>query len=114
MKHAYGNFIAIHKEGEHENKIVHKMRMIGQTYTLLESSKTSITNLTDWIRKQLTNANVKEVAWIPNKEMIVDTSTYKSVKSEIIMLIISDGKLAVLKRTSRAQFVIHNVCMTSL
>ena len=103
----YGNFVALCKEGKHDDEANYQTRMAKEIYTLHDSSEKSTHHLIAWIKDQMKDAIVEEVTWIPNKEMTIDSLTYEKVKAEIILSMISGGKLTILKWTRNSQIAIH-------
>ena len=74
--------------------------MVKTIYTLYAKSNNieqvdekSIRPLTAWIKEQMEDAMVKKMVWVPNKEMIMDTSTYREVKTKLILSILANGSL---------------------
>ena len=100
LKYAYGNLIALCKEGERGDETIYQARMVKEIYTLYDSSHStklidekSIRHLTAWIKEQMEDAIMEKVIWIPNKEMTIDSFTYEKIKSEVILSIISGGSV---------------------
>ena len=53
----------------------------------------SIRHLVVWIKEQVEDRTVKKVMWIPNKEMIADVFTKANVNTDLILSVISGGRL---------------------
>ena len=66
-------------------------------YDTLKSTKQveekSICHLVAWIKQQIEENVIQKVTWVPNKEMVADVFTKAGIRTDLILSIISGGKL---------------------
>ena len=52
-----------------------------------------IRHLVAWIKEQVEDKMVEKEMWIPNKDMIADVFTKANVKTDLVLSVISGGRL---------------------
>ena len=66
-------------------------------YDTLKSTKQveekSIRHLVAWIKQQIEEKAIQKVTWVPNKEMVADVFTKAGIRTDLILSVISGGKL---------------------